>query len=148
MSRAGAHIRSAGEIAGAVAEAWAQWRRIDGRGIRASTPSEKIEALRDRQLCFAHAVYLEAVRFAIGSGVGSRGSAIVIDPQGRRVHEKLGAEWRIAPEDESFRDRVLETTASADGSVRCAWVPRRPMPESDTWFETAWAKFRTGEIYA
>lgn len=147
MSRAGAHIRAAGEIEKAVAEAWAQWRRIDGEGMRTATAAERIEALRNRQLCFAHAVYLEAVRFAIRSGVGSRGSAIVLDPKGTRVHDKLDDTWRITPEDERFREQVLETTAAADGTVRSEWVARRAIPESDTWFETAWAAFRNGEIY-
>jgi hypothetical protein len=31
--------------------------------------------------------------------------------------------------------------------VENRWVARRRMPESDSWFETAWAKFRNGEIY-
>jgi hypothetical protein len=37
--------------------------------------------------------------------------------------------------------------ADADGGVRCEWVDRRPIPETDTWFETGWARFRSGEIY-
>ncbi len=148
MSRAGAHIRSSADAQTAVTEAWAQWRRIEARGIAARSATERNEALRTRQLCFAHAAYLEAVRFAIDSGVGSRGSAVVLDPNGRALHDKLGAEWRIAAEDEAFRDRVQETVASGAGDVACRWVPRRPLPDSDTWFETAWAAFRNGEIYA
>ncbi|MCX7426411.1 MAG: hypothetical protein NTW96_12410 [Planctomycetia bacterium] len=34
------------------------------------------EPLRNRALCFAHAVYLDAVRFAVASSVGGRGSAV------------------------------------------------------------------------
>jgi hypothetical protein len=92
-------------------------------------------------------VYLEAVLFAIRSGVGSRGSAIVVDPAGAQVHEKLGGEWRVAPEDVSFRDKVQETTLTGSGKVRNKWAPRRPLPQPDAWFETAWARFRSGEIY-
>ena len=100
-----------------------------------------------RQMCFAHLVYLEAVRFAVASGVGSRGSAMVLDPAGTVAHGKLGPEWNFVAEDPSFRDRVLETVAQPDGSASHEWIPRRPMPASDAWFETAWAAFRKGEIY-
>ena len=147
MSRAGAHIRSEAEAARAVREAWAQCRRIEAGGCRARTARDRVEALRNRQLCVAQAVYLEAVLFAIRSGVGSRGSAIVVDRAGAQVHEKLGGEWRVAPEDVSFRDKVQETTLTGSGKVRNKWVPRRPLPQPDAWFETAWARFRSGEIY-
>jgi len=147
MSRAGAHIRSRETIASAVEEAWAQYRRLEETGCAYASPQEAVEALRNRQLCFAHAVYLEAIRYAIESGVGSRGSAMVLDPSGTRAHDRLGEEWRFAPEDLSFRERVLETTATPDGRVHNEWVPRRPIPETDVWFETTWADYREGTIY-
>jgi hypothetical protein len=109
-------------------------------------PQELAEALRNRQLCFAHAVYLEAVRFALASGVGSRGSAIVLDPGGVQVHNRLDDSWRIAPEEPGFRGKVQETVV-AGGKVQNEWVDRRPLPESDVWFETGWARFRSGEVY-
>ncbi|MFN2286636.1 MAG: FAD-binding protein [Anaerolineae bacterium] len=143
MSRAGAHIRSLAELRTAVPEAWAQYRRV----ARAVDPTNLAESLRNRQLCFAHAVYLEALRFALESGVGSRGSAIVVDPEGVVIHDKLDDTWRIIPEDTIFRDMVLETLASAEGVVTSDWVVRRSLPKPDSWFETAWAKFREGEIY-
>jgi succinate dehydrogenase/fumarate reductase flavoprotein subunit len=172
-SRAGAHVRSADELQEAVAEAWEQYRRIEELGCRWVSPGELPEALRNRQICFAHAVYLEAVLFALQSGVGSRGSAMVVDPGGIRVHEKLDDRWRIAPENPAFREKVLETVAFPTAgpeacasdrvggdvvlephgstayrtSIQSAWVDRRPIPQSDLWFETAWARFRSGEIY-
>ncbi|MHC4178623.1 MAG: hypothetical protein ACYSWU_14020 [Planctomycetota bacterium] len=147
MTRAGAHIRSADELGKAVAEAWEQYRRIEESGRGHEGPAELAEALRNRQLCFAHAVYLEAVLFSVESGVGSRGSAMVVDRAGVRVHDKLDESWRIAQENADFREKVQETLARPDGSVQNTWVERRPIPESDLWFETAWARFRSGEVY-
>ena len=147
MSRAGAHIRSREELERAVTEAWAQYRRIDEAGAGCGEPGDTLECLRNRYLCFAHAVYLEAVLYALESGVGSRGSAIVLDPGGVHVHERLGEEWCAVAEDPAFRERVLETTANRDGSVANAWVARRAVPDTDAWFETAWARFRSGEVY-
>jgi succinate dehydrogenase/fumarate reductase flavoprotein subunit len=147
MTRAGAHIRSTSEVQSAVSEAWAQWRRIEESGCSYEDPGGLAEALRNRHLCLAHAVYLEAIRFALQSGVGSRGSSIAVTRDGVRIHDKLGDEWRIAPENPAFREKVLQTVASPDGGVRNEWVDRRPIPRAEAWFETAWARFRRGEIY-
>jgi len=147
MTAAGAHIRSRREIGPAAAAAREQAERLLEQGCAFSDAAESVEALRNRHLCFAHAVYLETIRFALESGVGSRGSAIVLDPVGAPVHDRLADEWRIAPEAPAFREKVLETTVEADGSVRCEWVPRRPLPRPESWFETVWARFRSGEVY-
>jgi len=147
MSRAGAHIRSAGELARAVTEAQAQCARLDEKACKAVTVKDTAEALRNRQLCAAHRIYLEAVKFSVESGVGSRGSAMTLDPAGQRAHPKLGVEWNLASENPAFRDKVLETQLQDDGTVKHQWVPRRAIPESDVWFETAWAAFRNGAIY-
>ena len=148
MSRAAAHIRSKADLDKAVADAWVQWKRLQNSGC-AGSAEEIRESMCNRQLCFAHAVYLEAVNFAVKSGAGSRGSCIVLDPKGTRAHNRLNAEqWSFAPEDQSFRDKVLETVASPDGRVQSSWVPRRQLPESDSWFETAWAAYRDGVIYS
>ncbi len=143
MSRAGAHIRSLAALREAVSEAWKQWERLSARG----DPQNIGESLRNRQLCFAHAVYLEAIKYALESGTGSRGSSIALDPDGVKIHEQLDESWRIVEEDATYREQVLETTATPDGSVTCAWVDRRPLPHPDAWFETAWARFRSGDIY-
>ena len=148
MSRAGAHIRSVKELKTATAEAHAQCRRIETSGCGWSDSAGLIEALRNRSLCFAHAVYLDAVLFALESGVGSRGSAIALDDHGTAIHEKLGDPWRSVPENTVYRKKVLQTLADPEGRVDNRWVDQRPIPESDTWFETAWARFRSGEIYA
>lgn len=147
MTESGAHIRSPEGLEAAVAAARDQWRRVAAEGCAFKGVGSMVEALRNRQLCFAHLVYLDAVRFQVASGVGSRGSAMVLAGRGgTRAHPKLGAEWRFAKENEKFRTRVLETEARGD-KIISRWVPRRPIPETDLWFETAWAAFREGKIY-
>lgn len=148
MSRCAAHIRSKEELRKGKADAWAQWKRLSSAGCAGAAPDDVREALRNRQLCFAHAIYIEAVLFAIESGVGSRGSCIVLDPVGQQAHGKLDkGQWSFAAENPSFREKVLETLASQDGKAISKWVPRRAMSECDAWFETAWAAYRNGEIY-
>ena len=132
----------------AVAEAWAQCRRLETSGCGYRRPQELAEALRNRQLCFAHAVYLEAILFALRSGVGSRGSAIVAGTKraqasrqaGRRVAHRAGGY-------SAFGKRCWSTVATPAGEVEKPWVDRRPLPQTDAWFETAWASFRSGDVY-
>ena len=148
MSRAGAHIRSLDGLKQAVAEADAQWAAIEKKGCAAPRDIDLIPALTTRQLCFAQRAYLAAMLYQVKSGVGSRGSAMVADPKGRRVHPKLkGPEWRFAREDGGFRKKVLESVVTPEGKTRSRWVPCRPIPESDLWFESAWATYREGRIY-
>jgi succinate dehydrogenase/fumarate reductase flavoprotein subunit len=147
MSEAGAHIRDATRLTQAKAAAWAQYEALIVEACRYEGRTGLVEALRNRQLCFAHAVYLEALAYAVDSGTGSRGSALVTHAQGVPAHALLGEEWRFAAEDPSFRDKVLETVADQAGSVVNQWVQRRPLPQTNNWFETAWADFNTGKIY-
>jgi succinate dehydrogenase/fumarate reductase flavoprotein subunit len=145
MSRAGAAIRSKPELDAAVAEAEAQWKRILSAGCKAM-PDQWADALTTRQLAFAQLVILDAVRFAVESGAGSRGSAMVLNPAGQAADPALGPDWNYAPEDPAFREKVLET-ATSGGRMTHQWVPRRPIPTSDAWFETAWADFLSGRVF-
>ncbi|MCD6365888.1 MAG: FAD-binding protein, partial [Planctomycetes bacterium] len=146
MTRAAAHIRSKELLAGAVTEAREQYARLCAGAAGGMSPRDQIETLRNRQLCYAHLVYLEAIKYAVDSGVGSRGSALVQDSGGQKIHKMLDDTWRFAGENPQFKEKVLETLATGD-TITSQWVPRREIPESDEWFETAWAAFRQGEIY-
>ncbi len=143
MSTFGAHIRDPKKIAVAAKEAWAQYRRMEKSGVGAKSTREVAEALRNLQLCYAHAVYLDAIEFQLASGVGSRGSAMAADPDGIAIHPMLGNEWRFKQEDESFRSKQLITVAEKGSK----WIDCRPIPESDDWFENVWADFRNKKIY-
>jgi len=147
MSKSAAHIRSSKILKDSVQDAWRQWNALRENGCSFKNVKDMAEAVRNLQLCFAHAVYIEAVNKAVKDGVGSRGSALVLDDKGVQAHSKLGGEWKFLQENPEFRDKVLETVATIDGKVENAWVPRRDLPKEDAWFENAWAAFRNGEIY-
>ena len=147
MTRYGAHIRSVQALEEAAHAAWEQERRMQEEGCRPSELEGMRSAFQVRQLCHAQAVYLDAILFELKSRVGSRGSSIVLDPAGIPVHAQLDELWRIVPEDPTFREQVMETVVKGDGTVAHTWIPRRPIPEIDSWFETTWANFRSKEIY-
>ena len=147
MSAAGAHIREENNLKKAVTEAWEQYEDMLEEGVQTESPEDAAEALRNRQLCLAHAVYLEATLKQVCDGVGSRGSALTLSSDGRSCHESLGAEWNFQPENTAFRNKVLESCMNGDGEIENNWVPCRELPECDGWFETVWAEFNKGEIY-
>ena len=147
MSKAGAHIRAFEEVKNALNEAWEQYKRIEASGYKCKSAKDIIESLRNRHLCFAHVVYLDAIRFFIESGVGSRGSALILSRNGEKVYEKLSDDWKMERENESFREKVQETIVLEDSKITHTWRPRRPIPECTGWFETSWATFRSGDIY-
>jgi succinate dehydrogenase/fumarate reductase flavoprotein subunit len=147
MSKAGAHIRSLDGLKKAAKEAKAQLDELEANGCKVGNAVEAVQAFRNRQLCFAHWVYLEATLYHVKSGVGSRGSAMVRDASGQRAHEQLDpSEWSFLPENIEFRAKVQETVVE-NGKVKQRWVKCRPIPESNLWFETAWADYRAGKIY-
>ena len=147
MTKYGATIRAKAGIEQAAAEAQRQVQAVMARGCHFERREDLRHAFQVRQLCFAHRVYLEAIKNQIEAGVGSRGSSIVMDPAGEQVHPKLSAEWRIAAEEPAFRSKVLKTRVEAGGEIRHHWEDCRPIPETDAWFETSWARYRDGAIY-
>ena len=146
MSRCGAFIRNAAELRRAIEAAKTQYFRLEAEGSSMTTGRELREFFRNRHLCLTHLVYLRAILYAVESGLGSRGSAIVLSPTGR-VIPGLPDKWMIAEEDPSFRNRVQTTEAGADGRAENRWAARRGIPSAELWFETVWREYRAGEIY-
>ncbi len=147
MTAAAAQVREPGAVAKALAEAKAQCRRIDESGCRWGTPRELAEACRNRHLALAACAYLSAIAEALRAGVGSRGSSIALAADGLPIDPALGPGWRMTPENPAFREQILVTTPQGGGDFVHAWIPRRPIPQSDLWFENVWRAHREGGIY-
>ena len=147
MTRYGAHIRSRDGLETAVEQAREMWQSLSSAGTIAQTPREAVQVLRNRHLCLSHLIYLEAMLFQVNSGVGSRGSAIVLDSSGQALHPEWDpAAWSFAAEDTAFRESVLLSSWNGR-SVENRWQTCRGIPETEEWFETAWADYRSGQIY-
>ncbi|MCL1910199.1 MAG: FAD-binding protein [Kiritimatiellaeota bacterium] len=147
MTDSAAQVRDPETVAKALKDAEAQYLRLKQHACKWTTPHGLAEACRNLQLALACCAYLSAIKQSLADGVGSRGSSIAIKPDGVEIDPALGASWRIAPEDESFRGRVLTTTPIGGGRFAHKWERCRPIPREDLWFETVWRKFREGEIY-
>jgi succinate dehydrogenase/fumarate reductase flavoprotein subunit len=147
MSLAGAHIRDERIVEGEMTKARELAQMVMKSGCRYDGQRDLKNAFRTRQLCYSHALYLQSIGFALQSGTGSRGSSIVLNPEGEKIHPLLDEAWKILPENPLFRAKVLETEVNLDGTIVNEWVDCHPVPEIDSWFETTWADFRKGDIY-
>ncbi len=147
MTLAAAHVRRPEVVERETAAAWGLVRRL-GRDLRVRSPRDLPSAFRARDMALTHAVYLEAIREYIARGGRSRGSALVADPAGSPVSPALGDEWKtsLTPADAFVSRNALEVRLDARGRPAATWVPVRPIPREDPWFETVWAAFRAGRI--
>ena len=137
MSHAGAHLRRIEVARAAARDAWALCREID-RCSWAPDVARIPAVFRNRDLCLAHAVYLSAITEYLERGGQSRGSYLVLDAD---------EAFALNPPD-AFVDRhVLEICVDQDLDLHKAWVPVRPIPQDDPWFETAWTSYRDGTVF-
>ncbi len=139
MTEAGAHIRGLAKAAAAAREALEQVRAFPS--IKARSLEELPAALTNRHLVFAHAAYLSAIQAYLEAGGGSRGSYLVMDPRGKEVHPLLEPEWKYKPEAVEFRERLLVTRWNGT-TFQHRFIPRRPIPREEFWFETTWKDHR------
>ena len=140
MDRAVGFIRRRDEIRAAIAEAEAELSAMLADGLGGLNGRECAEALRTRQLALAHLVYLRAIEDQIDRA-GSRGGAIVIEPDGEPIASCLGDDWCMAPEKTEARNEVAICRAERSGKVAVRHEPCRPVPTDVGWFERVWAEY-------
>jgi len=147
MSSHGAHIRRVEDIPQRVRAAWSLRRKAE---TQLRVPSARLlpEAFRVQDLCLAHAMYLEAIEEYHARGGKSRGSYLVLDRDGHLPCPGLEAAWKYAdtPADAFVNRKILEVYIDDDGTVRKRWVPVRPVPCEDKWFENVWKDFMKDRI--
>lgn len=147
MTACRAHVRDPKKISEAVRKAWELYRRMRNE-MRIPSSDELPDAFKNLDLCLTHALYLEAIEEYLKRGGQSRGSYLVLNPDGEKPCPKLGEEWRLLlNEEDAFVDRkILEVSLDEKGNVLKKWVKIRPIPQEDTWFENIWNRFMNDEI--
>ncbi|MCX6223329.1 MAG: FAD-binding protein, partial [Bacteroidia bacterium] len=110
MSDHGGPVRNPETISREVKNAWDLWHRLNTK-LKAVEPAELVAALRVFDLCFTHAVYLEAIAESINSSIDQH-------------------------------QNILEISLDENLNVQKSWVPVRPIPKEEMWFEQIWKEFR------
>jgi succinate dehydrogenase/fumarate reductase flavoprotein subunit len=138
MTRSGAQIRSVTEIRGAIEDAWHSLRLVDANfriGHRRDLPA----GFKTLELALSHVLYLEAIGEHIARGGKSRGSYLVLDPQGDQTCGGIGG-WRfsLTGKEAFVNHHILELAFGSDCQIHKQWRPVRPIPAVDDWFENVW----------
>jgi succinate dehydrogenase/fumarate reductase flavoprotein subunit len=148
MTRHAAQIRERAGIKEAIAHAWRAVREIAG-DIGVPSATELPAAFRALDLAITHAVYLEAIGAYMDHGGASRGSYLVIDPAGNCPCEALEQEshFSFTAADAFVSRHILELSLDPDLRVHQEWVPVRPIPPADAWFENVWKEYADGRVF-
>lgn len=147
MTDAGGMRRSAESAGRACDAARRLLAAVRSDGMRVEARRDFVEMLRVEAMCLTHLVYLTAIKELIARGSGSRGSHLVLSPEGAEPHPSLGREWRFLPENPALRQEILEVWVDSQGEIHTRAVPVRPIPESEFWFENTWEEFRSGRVF-
>jgi hypothetical protein len=147
MSDFGGVRRSLEGVSAALNAAHHLLAEIRRDGMRVESRRDYPKLLRYEAMCLAHVAYLTAIKALITRGSGSRGSHLVLHPEGVAAHPALGAGWRFLPENPSLRQEILEVVLGEDGEFHTRVVPVRPIPEEEFWFENTWEDYRTGQVF-
>jgi succinate dehydrogenase/fumarate reductase flavoprotein subunit len=150
MSAVGAFVRELGAVKAALAEARTLHERISEQGIACTSPKQLARASEDRHLALTSIAFLRAIEAYIEGGGGSRGGYMILDAAGDvALESKRGRELPHRSENLAKRQEILELALVPDSLCDFAVEPVavRPLPEDDSWYETAWAAWNRGEIY-
>ena len=151
MSKTGAHLRSRAGVVGAVEAAQRLMEELP-TVLRVRDPRALKTAFWAADLCLTHRVYLDAMRAYLEAGGGSRGSVLVLDPEGELPAPTLEEGWRFregspgAGGKALSQGEILESQVVSQGDVQHRWVPIRPIPADDGWFERVWRAYREGKV--
>lgn len=104
------------------------------------------KALKMRHLSFSHLFYLEAIKDYIINNGGSRGSFLVKSNSGDSIHPMLGLEWKSLPENTSLKNSMQYMSWNSK-NIDFKWVPCRPIPINEFWFEKVWAEYLNKNIF-
>jgi succinate dehydrogenase/fumarate reductase flavoprotein subunit len=148
MSAYGAHVRDPEKIAAEAEKAWTLYSKLK-RAAKVKSARDIAFSYKIIDLCLTHALYLEAIKEYIDKGGASRGSYLVLDPNGEKPCPELDDSWRfkLASPESFVSGKILEISLEAKGRVKKEWVDIRPVPDEKTWFENVWSDFRAGRVF-
>lgn len=139
MSACAAHFRSVPAMEDCYREVCAELTRFFSVQQIANR-TELPFLMRNRDLKITQAAVLHAMLTAAAEA-GSNGSGLVLDQKGIPVSDKLPF-IRYRPENEGAKASVLYTVLTPDG-WDSVYLPVRPLPEPDDWFEVVWNEYQT-----
>lgn len=137
MSRCAAHVRSESEMLSALEIIQARLSE-DGAVLHSANQLSRYYQYRD--MLFTQSAMLSAM-IASAKHFGSRGSALVLDSEGKLPSPLLPG-YRMRPTIDQPCNCALITKMLPDGTCHSEWKEVSPIPVRDQWFENVWRGYR------
>jgi succinate dehydrogenase/fumarate reductase flavoprotein subunit len=146
MTASAGHIREIKNAQNALTEAIALVNRIKDEGIAIRNTKDIPLAVRAEHFALTSVAFLKAIVTLLEQGSGSRGSHLVLSPDGVRI---AGIEIRFKSENTDLRNSILRVEYDPELSdlFSCENIAPRPQPAERKAFEPAWKDYRLGKIY-
>lgn len=145
MSTWAGAIRDSARIEEALDEVRGLASALDS-SVRIREPRELRWIYRLRDMLIAMQCCMTAMIDYAAAGGKSRGSALYTDSAGTKPYAQLPDVFTFTVDDGAL-DEEIQTVHYAAGVCTTAWRKRRPIPESDDFFEVVWKNYReTGNV--
>jgi succinate dehydrogenase/fumarate reductase flavoprotein subunit len=148
MTKAGAFVRNLVQIDEAITQCRNELKEFPA-GVGLASAQDLPNAFRYYDMLITQTVYLSAIREYMQKGGQSRGSYIVSKDSGELPALGLSDMFRYQLDDGTLMHYICEAGISREKEWSCsfAWIPVRPIPQEEYWFETLWATYRSGAIW-
>ena len=154
MTTSGGHIREITNTGNALKQAIKLYQSIKRDGFKLGTAEDIATAVQAEHLALNSVAVLKAIVALLEQGGGSRGSHLVLWPDGIEVHRNVidqstGKPLRYKPENQELRNSILRIwhNPQSEELFDCENTPVRPLPTDRKAFEPAWQDYREGKIY-
>jgi succinate dehydrogenase/fumarate reductase flavoprotein subunit len=138
-------IRSGGMTEKAAAENALQLERHLSSGVKGM---KDLRAwLKNIDLLIAERAMLDASMVLLGKVGGGRGSFMVSDKCDLQFEASSRRPRQKTIHGDRLTSKVMETRIDGKGRPHSQFIPVRPLPSPDNWFEAVWARFRKGEVF-
>lgn len=148
MTKVGAHVRNLAQVDEAIQQCRSELVKFPNE-VKLASVVELPDAFRYYDMLITQYLYLSAIHEYISKGGQSRGSYLISDPAGELPAGGLSDSFRYRLDDGRLMQFVCEVRLLPETNWDCsfAWVPVRPIPRDEYWFESVWASYRTGDIW-
>jgi len=154
MTASAAHIREAKDADESLRKALLLYKAICEKGLAAKSPRELTGATQAEHLALCSVAHLKAIADLLAQGGGSRGSYLVLSPNGTPIHPDVvskatGEPLTFKPENRDLRNQILEIQydETSPDLFKATAIPLRQAPVERKAFEPAWQDYRDGRIY-
>jgi succinate dehydrogenase / fumarate reductase flavoprotein subunit len=135
MTASGGHIRELNNAQKALKEAVELYKNIRRKGFNSKDTKSLITSIQAEHLALASVGYLKAVVELLKQGSGSRGSHLVLVPDGIEIHPDVidkatNKPLKFKPENQSLRNSILqiEYDQNSPDLFKSSTIELRPAP--------------------